>query len=93
MHSLCGSPHGVYGRTARLATRISDISCSGCYVDTINPLEGGTSVRLKIHTETQVFEAPAMVVYAHTHLGMGMKFGEVPAHSQDVLQAWLPTTV
>jgi hypothetical protein len=78
---------------AQLAARISDISSSGCYVDTINPLERGTSVRLKIHTETQVFEALAMVVYAHTHLGMGLKFGEVPAHSQDVLQTWLPATV
>jgi hypothetical protein len=78
---------------AQLAARISDISSTGCYVDTINLLEGGTSVGLKIHTETQVFEAPATVVYAHTHLGMGLKFGELPAHSQNVLQTWLPTTV
>ena len=78
---------------ARLAARISDISSTGCYVDTINPLAGGTSVRLKIHTETQVFEAPATVVYAHTHLGMGLKFGELPANSWTVLQTWLPAPV
>jgi hypothetical protein len=77
----------------QLAARISDISSTGCYVDTINPLAGGTSVRLKIHTETQVFEASATVVYAHTHLGMGLKFGELPANSQTVLQAWPPTPV
>jgi PilZ domain len=73
----------------RLAARISDISATGCYVDTINPLVGGTAVRLKILTETDVFEAPATVVYSHAHLGMGLVFGEVLPNSQDVLQSWL----
>jgi hypothetical protein len=76
--------------STRLAARISDISATGCYVDTINPLVGGTSVRLKISTATQVFEAPAIVVYSHPHLGMGLIFGEVLPHSQNVLQNWLP---
>jgi hypothetical protein len=74
----------------RLAARISDISATGCYVDTINPLAGGTTVRVKILTQTHVFEASAMVVYAHTHLGMGLAFGEVLPVSQKVLQDWLP---
>jgi hypothetical protein len=74
----------------RLAARISDIRASGCYVDTINPLMDGTAVRLKILTETQVFEAPATVVYSHTHLGMGLMFGQLLPKSQDVLQNWLP---
>jgi hypothetical protein len=75
-----------------LAARISDISASGRYVDTINPLMDGTAVRLKILTETQVFEAPATVVYAHTHLGMGLMFGPVLPKSWDVLQNWLPAS-
>jgi hypothetical protein len=73
----------------RLAARISDISATGCYVDTINPLVDGTTVRLKILTVAHVFEAPATVVYSHVHLGMGLKFGEVLPNSQDVLQNWL----
>ncbi len=76
--------------STRLAARISDISATGCYVDTINPLVGGTSVRLKISAESQVFEAPATAVYSHPHLGMGLMFGELPPHSQSVLQNWLP---
>jgi hypothetical protein len=75
---------------SQLAARISDISATGCYVDTLNPLVGGTSVRLKILTETQVFEAPATVMYAHANLGMGLMFGEVPQNSRNVLQNWLP---
>ena len=73
-----------------LAARISDLSATGCYVDTINPLMDGTAVRLKILTEACVFEAHATVVYSHTHLGMGLMFGEVQGYSQDVLQNWLP---
>jgi PilZ domain len=74
----------------RLAARISDLSATGCYVDTINPLMDGTPVHLKILIETRVFEAPATVVYSHAHLGMGLMFGEVLGDSQKVLQNWLP---
>jgi PilZ domain len=77
----------------QLAARISDISATGCYVDTINPLVDGTAVRLKILTETQVFEAPATVVYSHAHLGMGLMFGVVLPNSQEVLENWLPAAV
>jgi len=48
--------------------RISDLSATGCYVDTINPLPHGTFVKVKIFTESQHFEAPATVVYVHTRL-------------------------
>lgn len=78
---------------SRLDARISDISASGCYVDTINPLPDGTPVRLKIFNESQSFEAAAIVVYAHTHLGMGLRFGEVPPNSMTILRGWLPAAV
>jgi hypothetical protein len=71
-------------------TRISDLSFGGCYVDTVNPLPGGTAVRLKIFTETHSFQAPATVVYSMAHLGMGMKFGEVQPQYEQVLRLWLP---
>ena len=71
-------------------TRISDLSFNGCYVDTVKPLPDGTAVRLKIFTETHSFEAPATVVYAHAHLGMGMKFREVQPGFEEVLRLWLP---
>ena len=73
----------------RLTARISDISASGCYVDTINPLADGTPVSVRILTESHVFEAPATVVYSHAHLGMGLLFGEVLPNDQHVLQNWL----
>jgi hypothetical protein len=75
---------------ARLKTRVSDLSFFGCYVDTINPFPHGTPVQVKIFTETHSFEAPATVVFAHAHLGMGLAFGEVKLNSLEVLQKWLP---
>lgn len=78
---------------SRLSARVSDISASGCYVDTINPLPGGTAVRVKIFNETQSFEASATVAYSVLHLGMRLSFGEVPASSREVLRAWLPAAV
>jgi PilZ domain len=75
---------------SRMDSRISDLSLSGCYVDTVNPLPGGTIVQLRIFTETHSFEAPATVVYSHTHLGMGMKFRDVQANNEEVLRLWLP---
>jgi hypothetical protein len=78
---------------SRMSARVSDLSVSGCYVDTINPLPDRMLVQVKIITETQIFEAPARVVYSHTHLGMGLAFREVLPNSLNVLQNWLPATV
>jgi PilZ domain-containing protein len=75
---------------SRLPSRISDLSLHGCYVDIINPFPNGTSVQIKIFTETHEFEAPATVVYNHPHLGMGLLFRQVNAESMAVLNSWLP---
>jgi len=56
-------------------------------------LPDGTLVQVKIITETQIFEAPARVVYSHTHLGMGLAFREVLPNFVAVLQNWLPATL
>jgi hypothetical protein len=78
---------------SQLSARISDLSATGCYVDTINPLPGGTAVRVKILNDAQSFEASATVAYSVVHLGMGLSFGEVPPGSRDVLQSWLHAAV
>jgi hypothetical protein len=77
----------------QISARISDISATGCYMDTINPLPGGTAVRMKIFNETQSIEASATVAYSVTHLGRGLSFGEVPASSRDILREWMPAAV
>ena len=73
----------------RMNAQVSELSLHGCYVDSLNPLPKGTSVYVKIFTEEYFFETPAIVVYCHPHLGMGLAFHDVKPHFVGVLQNWL----
>jgi hypothetical protein len=73
----------------RMNAQVSELSLHGCYVDTLNPLPKGTSVYVKIFTEEYFFETPAIVVYAHAQVGMGLAFHDVKPHFVGVLQNWV----
>src|SRR6202790_4768418 len=73
----------------RMNAQVSELSLHGCYVDTLNPLPKGTSVYVKIFTEEYFFETPAIVVYTHAQLGMGLAFHDVKPNFVGVLQNWV----
>lgn len=77
------------GASVSIDARVSDISRDGCYVDLRSALPQGTSVRIRIRTTTESFEASAIVGYTHPHLGMGLIFSEINSESQAVLQKWI----
>jgi len=73
-----------------LNARSSDVSRSGCYIDTLNPLPPGTQVRIQLRSGDDVFETPARVVYVCPGLGMGVHWGTNPQEQQLVnLDRWL----
>jgi hypothetical protein len=76
-------------RGARLTARTSDISRTGCYIDTLNPIPRGSQVRLRITHHEEVFEALGRVVYASPGLGMGIVFETVAPAQEAMLQRWL----
>src|SRR5208282_1706003 len=76
-------------RGARLSARTSDISRTGCYIDTLNPVPQGSQIRLRITHHNEVFEALGRVVYVSYGLGMGVIFTEVPPEQQARLDHWL----
>lgn len=76
-------------RGAKLQARTSDLSRSGCYIDTLNPIPQGTKVRLRITHNDEVFEAIATVVYVSYGLGMGVAFTEVASEHMARLDRWL----
>jgi Ribonuclease G/E len=76
-------------RGAKLAARTGDISRTGCYIDTLNPIGKGAQVRLRITHHDEVFEAIARVVYVSPGLGMGVSFETVSAEQQARLDCWL----
>lgn len=73
----------------RIATRVSELSLFGCYLDMMNPFPVGTLVLVKISAGDQYFEARSKIVYAQMNMGAGVAFLEVQAQHQPVLERWL----
>jgi len=73
----------------RLNMRISEISRTGCYLDMMNPLPGGTPIRLSIAAGGEQFKAQAKIIYAVEHMGAGVHFEEIDPASAPILDRWL----
>lgn len=58
----------------RLSARTSDLSRSGCYVDTLNPTPSKTVIRIRLTHNNEELDLPARVVYVSPGLGMGIRF-------------------
>ncbi len=75
---------------ARLSARTSDISRTGCYVDTLNPIPKGKVVRVVLNRGGEVFEARGRVMYVSAGLGMGIQFDEPMDPGQlRILDRWI----
>src|SRR5262245_24441265 len=75
---------------ARLSARTSDVSRTGCYIDTLNPTPTGTIVRVKLSHEGEELDLLARIVYVSPRLGMGLRFDEsITPEQLSVLDRWL----
>ena len=73
----------------RIASRVSELSMHGCYLDMMNPFPMGTLVLVKISAGDAFFEARSKIVYSQMNMGAGVGFLEVKPDSQVVLERWL----
>jgi hypothetical protein len=73
----------------RIATRVSELSLHGCYLDMMNPFPPDTVVRVKISAGDIVFQAKAKIIYVQPNLGAGVTFVEITPENQVILQRWL----
>jgi hypothetical protein len=74
----------------RLNARTSDISRTGCYIDTLNPTPAKTAVRVRLTHSGEELELPARIVYVSPGLGMGVRFDENLSPAQiAVLDRWV----
>lgn len=78
---------------ARLSARTSDVSRTGCYIDTLNPTPVGTAIYLRLSQSGEAFETRARIVYISPGLGMGVAFVDVPPAQQALLDKWLAAAV
>jgi hypothetical protein len=69
--------------------RSSDLGSGGCYIDTMSTLPVGTGVRLQLKHEQRIFEALAIVSYAHHSLGMGLAFVAIEPNHRMLLDQWI----
>ena len=69
--------------------RSSDVSRTGCYIDTLNPVPAGSQIRVRLSHEQGVFETQARVVYISPGLGMGVAFVDPAANQIALLDRWL----
>jgi hypothetical protein len=69
--------------------RTSDISETGCFVDSLHPLSTGSRIRLRLTRGYESFETTATVVYNPAQ-GMGIRFDDPVAPKQlAVLHKWI----
>lgn len=73
----------------RIATRVSELSRFGCYLDMMNPFPLGTLVLVKISAGDAFFQAKGKIVYAQTNMGAGVVFLDIDPKCVPVLERWL----
>jgi hypothetical protein len=73
----------------QIATRVSELSVQGCYLDMLNPFPQDTIALVKISVGKTVFESKVRVVYAHSNLGLGLVFLEPDPKNVEVLNSWI----
>lgn len=73
----------------RIATRVSELSLHGCYLDMMNPFPQGTLVLVKIFSGDDFFQAKSKIIYVQPNLGAGVAFLEIDPQALTILQRWL----
>jgi PilZ domain len=73
----------------RVASRVSELSLHGCYLDMMNPFPTGTIVLLKISAGELTFQSKARVVYFTPNVGAGVTFLDVEPKYEYVLNRWM----
>ena len=73
----------------RVASRVSELSLYGCYLDMMNPFPKDTMVLLRIWTDERVFQTKGRVIYSQPNMGAGVVFLDVQPMYLPILQQWL----
>ena|SRR5579862_2602281 len=72
-----------------LAGTITQISRSGCYVESPKTLPVGTSLKVIISRDQETFVAQANVIHVQEQMGMGVAFQDAAKDQMEILNSWL----
>jgi hypothetical protein len=70
-----------------LAARISDLSTTGAFLDSMNPLPAGTRLVLRFMAGPQEVRAAAEVVHSMPSFGMGVRFTDLSGEGRAAIEA------
>ena len=74
----------------RVASRVSELSRNGCYLDMMNPFPKDTSVLLKIWRDgSQVIQTKGRIIYSQPNMGAGVLFVDMEEKFAPLLEQWL----
>jgi hypothetical protein len=74
---------------AAISVLVTQISVSGCFVETPAPFAPQTPVIVKIFVPGAYFECKATVVHVREASGMGLSFHDMKPNFRIILRAWL----
>ncbi|HKP12035.1 MAG TPA: DUF4388 domain-containing protein [Blastocatellia bacterium] len=70
----------------RLATRITDLSTTGAFIDSMTTYAPGTPLALKFRIKDVLIETQCEVRYSLRQMGMGVRFISMPAEALAMLE-------
>ena len=73
----------------RIASRVSELSLYGCYLDMMNPFPKDTIVLVRIWADEKVFQTKGRIIYSQPNMGAGVVFLNVEPMYLPTLQHWL----
>ena len=74
----------------RVASRVSELSRYGCYLDMMNPFPKDTEVLLKSwRDETQIVQTKGRIIYSQPNMGAGVIFVDLEEKYVPLLEQWL----
>ena len=79
------------GDAKMLSAKVSDVSRTGCFVDSPKTFPVGTSLKVIISRDERTFVAKADVIHVQEQIGMGIAFVDPPQDQLKILDSWLAT--
>jgi hypothetical protein len=76
-------------KTGRFSTRLSDISMTGAFMDSVTGFAEGTTFELRFKIGARAVRVNCEVRYAIEHIGMGIRFMDLKTADREALEKFL----
>ena len=78
---------------AKRSARTNELSISGCFIETRNPVPAGTELWIRISHRNSTFTAFGCVISVIPNAGMSVAFTSMEPNQLSVLEKWLPAAI